>query len=212
MAIGTNTSPAFLWKLRFKINTPDGGLNFSLALAEKLEAPAIAAAVDIANRVRALMPSTCSIWACTISKSNTKKDSRIIPGVLGDGLYLQNGVGPAATVYNKFDDALLVRFEDDDGAGVSMKFGPIPDTIIGGGDVILPITGVTDGAVAPAALGAQPITFATEFTQLMQSIAKNCVHLQTKGNVPGGNYTYYTFKTANVKRVTRKKGGRVFVK
>lgn len=212
MAGGTNTSPNFLWRLRYKINTPDGGLNFALQIAEQAEAAAIAAAIDISGRLKALMPSTCEIFACTISKSNRKRDSRIIPGAIGDGLYLQSGMAPTATVYNRFDDCINVRFEDADGGGVTMKIGPVPDTIIEGGDIKLPITGVTDGTLAPAVLGAQPITYATEFTQLMQAICKYCHHVETKNNLPGGTYTYFAFTKANVKRVGKKKGGRVFTK
>lgn len=212
MPNGTNISPNFLWRVRFKINTPDCGQNFLLQIAEKTEAVAIAAVVDIAARLRALMPSTCEIYSCTISKSNTKRDSRIVPGAIGPGLYLQSGVSPAATVYNQATDCFLIRFEDDDGGGVSLKIGPIPDTEILNGDAVHVPVGVTDGTIAPAVLAAQPITYATEFTQLMQSIAKNCHLVQTKANVPGGAYTYTVFKTANFKKVAKKKGGRVFVK
>lgn len=212
MANGTNTPPNFLYNLRFKINTPDGGLNWKLSFAEMTEVNALAASIDIANRLRALMPSTCEIYAATISKSNRTKDSRFIPGCIGSGQYLQSGMSPAATVYNHFTDAILVRFEDSDGQGVSMKIGPVPDTIITNGQIPLPITGVTDATVAPAALGAQPITYATEFTQLMQAIAKNCAKIVSKNNIPGGTYNYSAFTKANVKRVCKKKGGRVFVK
>jgi hypothetical protein len=210
--LGTNTSPNFLWKVRFKINTPDAGLNFLLQIAEQTEAAAITAVTDIAGRLRALMPSTCEIFACTISKSNTRRDSRMIPGAIGPGLYLQSGVSPAATVYNQATDVFLIRFEDADGSGVSMKIGPIPDTEISAGDAAHVPAAVTDGSAAPAALGAQPITFATEFTQLMQAICKYTHHVETKNNAPGGNYTFSAYTKANFKRVAKKKGGRVFVK
>lgn len=212
MPQGTNTSPNFLWKLRFKINTPDGGLNWLLQIAEKIEADAVTIATDIAARFKSILPSVCTIYACTLSKSNTKKDSRIIAGAIGSGLYGQVDENSDPTVSNKYDDAILVRFENEDGGGVSMAIGPVPDTIITDGEITLPISSVTDMAPAVAASAAQPVTYATEFTKLMHAIGKNCNHVQTKNNEPGGTYTYYVFNKAHVKRVTRKKKGRVFVK
>lgn len=212
MSIGLNVDPNVLWKCRYHINTPDGGLNFSLHKAEANEAAAQAAFVDIAQRLLAIMPSTCEIFACTMSKDDVKKDGRIIAAAIGKGMYLQSGVSPAATPYNRFDDCINVRLENSDGSGVTIKIGPVPDTIILGGDMVTVPANVTDGSVAPAALGAQPITYATEFTQLMQSICKNCHHVSTKNHTPGGNYTYFTFTKAYATRVSRKKGGRVFVK
>ena len=151
MSIGTNTTPNFLWKARFKINTPDGGINFSLHLAETLQADAITRVQDIANRLLSIMPSTCALYACTISKDDSKKDSRLVPNVIGPGLYGITAPGDPETTYNQYVDCILVRMENVDGGGTTIKIGPVPDAIIGNGEVILPITSVTDFAPAVAA-------------------------------------------------------------
>lgn len=212
MSVGTNTAPNVLWKGRYKINTPDGGLNFSLHIAEQPAAVALAAFSDIAERLIALMPSTCEIFAAVMSMDNTSKDGQIIADAIGEGKYLQNGATPPATLYNKFDDAILCRFENTNGSGVTLKIAPVPDTIIGGGQILIPILPVTDATVVPTVLPVQPIVYDVEFTQLMQSIAKNCHHVSTKNHTPGGNYTYYAFSKAYAIRVGRKKGARVFTK
>lgn len=211
MATGTNADPNFLWKLRAKINTPDGGLNWMLHLANKTQAQALAAAVKIMAHYRAILPSTCEVKHCTISKSNTNKDSKIVMAAIGDGLYLQSGVDPAATTYNRFDDCLKVRFEDEAGWGVTEKIGPIPDTIIGNGEIILPIASVTDMTAADPAAPTQPVTYATAFQGLMLLIGKNCSRVKSSTNIAGGNYDYFAFEAAHVIGVGKKKGGRISV-
>lgn len=212
MAQGNNNGDAKLFKLRVKINTPDGGLNWVLHLANTTEADALTRAEAIVTRYKAILPSTCEIKHCTISRSNTHKDSRIIKGVLGDGLYGQGGVDPDPTTYNKFDDVLLVRMEDEEGQGITLKIGPVPDTIISNGEVIDPIDSVTDMAPAVAAAGAQPVTYKTEFKNLMHLIGKYCHRVKAATNNPGGLYEYFAFQRAHVVGVSKKKGGRIFVR
>lgn len=213
MAIGANLDAAPLWKLRVKINTPDGGLNWSLHMAETAEASARSIAGDVCNRLRAIMPSVCEIFAATISKDNTKKDSRSLPEAIGPGLYGQGGVSPPASTYNRFDDSILVRLENDDGGQVACKIAPVPDAIIVAGDIADPITNVSGIPVGVVpATAAQPVVYKTEFNNLMATIVKYCHHVSTKNHVPGGAYTYFPFKNAIVQRVAKKKGGRVSTK
>lgn len=212
MPQGLNQAPNYLWKLRFKVNTPDGGLNWMLHIAEKPYATAQAIAEDIASRYRALMPETCEIYHCTLSRDNPKKDSRIVKAALGDGLYHFEEVTPNISTYNRFDDVLLIRFENEDGWGISHKFGPVPDGIIVAGEVPLPPVSVTDIAPAVAAQAAQPVVYATELTKLMHKIAKDTHHVQTKDHIPGETYVYYNFERAHFVRAAKKKGGRVFTK
>lgn len=210
---GLNVSPNFLWKLRFKVNTPDGGLNWMLHIAEKTFAQANTVAEDIASRYRSLMPETCEIYHCTLSKDNPKKDSRIVKAAIGDGLYHADVEDPEFdSTYNRFDDVLLIRFENEDGWGITHKFGPVPDGIIVAGEMPLAPVSVTDIAPAVAAQAAQPVTYATELTKLMHAIAKNTHHVQTAGHTPGEGYTYYNFERAHFIRTGKKKGGRVFTK
>ena len=212
MLIGDNVDPLFLWILRFKVNTPDGGLNWVLKMPATTEANAKAKAILISKHYRAVMPSTCEIYRATISKSNSTKDSRIVKDAIGDGMYLQSGVGPAATVYNKFDACVKVRFEDEDGSGVTFEIGPVPDTIIQGGEFPLAITSVDDMTAADPADPVQDVVYAAAFRNLMLLVGKYCGRIEAKTNVPGGTYKYSKFKTAHVIGVGRKKGGRVFVK
>lgn len=212
MLTGTNVGPTYLWYLRFKINTPDGGLNWKIPLIDLSEADAKSAAVKIALRLLGIMPSTCEIYAATISKSNTTKDSKLVPGALGDGIYLQNGTPPVPSVYNRFDDALLIRFEDTDGGGVSMAIAPVPDTIIVAGQVPVAIAPVTDMTAALAADPTNASVYHTTMEDLMLAVGKYSGRVKASTNIPGGNYSYARYNAAFFKRVTKKKGGRVFTK
>ncbi len=212
MATGTNVSPLFLWKLRFKVNTPDGGLNMLLQMAEISEATALTQAADIAARYRAIMPSTCAIYSATLSKSNTKKDSRIVTAAIGAGLYGQGGVDPEESTYNRFDDACLMRFEDADGGGITLKIGPVPDDFIEAGDPAAAVASVIDMSAALAVTAVQPVVYQTELKNLAHAIGKYCHHVESANNIPGGTYTYFPWVRAHFKRIGEKKGGRVFTK
>jgi len=212
MTGGTNVTPNFLWKLRFKINTPDGSLNFVLHLADMTEAAAKAAALKIAEYYRYLIPSTCEIKRCTISKSNTTKDSQIITGAIGDGRYL-NVVLTTPTVYNQATDTIKVRFEDNDGSGLTLQIGPVPDTIITGGEIPLPISSVTDMSAAdPTSPIVTDVVYATAFNGLMLLIGKYCARVKSSTNNPGGTYEYSKFKAAHVIGVGKKKSGKILVR
>lgn len=213
MPTGGNPGDLPLWKLRLKINTPDGGLNSSFWCALKIEADARAACIDLGNRILAIMPSTCEIFSAVMSKDTTKKDGRVIPDIIADGRYGQGGVDPEPTTYNRYDDAFLIRIENNDGGWMDYKHGPIPDgEIVAGEAPNAPdsVVGVPAGALP--AIAAQPVVFKTELNNLMKALVKNFTHIQTKGHTPGGTYTYFLFENAHYERVTKKKGGRVFTK
>lgn len=212
MTDGNNAGPTFLWNVRYKINSPDGGLNFKLAIPDKTEVNARAIAVDIGLRLRSIMPSTCEIFSASMSKSNTKKDGKLLPNVIGDGQYGQSGATPAPTTYNRYDDCINVRAEDGDGQWVIVKIGPVPDTIISGGDIVIPIAAVLDTAGPLPAIPVQPVTYNTEFTNLMLAIAKGCARVESKTNMPGGTYKFALFNAMHVIKVGKKKGGRIFKK
>lgn len=211
MAAGDNAGPNYLFTMRTKVNTPDGGLNWNLKFANMTIAQALVAANKIMAYYINLLPSTCEIVHCTLSQSNTTKDSKIVRGALGQGLYLQSGMSPAATTYNRFDDVIKVRFECVDGGGVTEKIGPVPDTIIGNGEVILPIADVTDMTVADPIAPVQPLTYATGFAAMMLLIGKNCSRVVAKNNIPGGTYNYFAFSAAYAIGTGKKKGGRVLL-
>lgn len=211
MTGGTNVDPNFLWYVRFKINTPNGGFNLKLSMPNTTEINALLQGNKIADHYKYLIPSTCEIIRATISKSNTAKDSRILKAALGDGKYLQNGVAPPATTYNLASDTIKVRFEDEDGSGVTMKLGPVPDTIIGNGEVILPIASVTDMTAPDPVPIITDVVYATAFAQFMLLIGKYCARVEAKTNNPGGAYNFSKFKAAHVIGVGKKKGGRILV-
>lgn len=212
MTDGSNTPPNYLWKVRFKINAPDGGLNFMVQMAEVVEATAITNATDIAARLRAILPSVCDIYSATISKSNSQKDSRMLPDAIGPGEFGQGGVDPVASTYNQFTDAVLMRFEDADGGFVPMKIGPVPDTFIVAGGPSNPVLSLSDPSIAVPATAVQPVTYQTELKNLCHAIAKYCHHVQSKNNIPGGAYKFTTFTKVHFKRISKKRGGRVFTK
>lgn len=214
MITGHSGPDNYLWKLRFKVNTPDGGSNLLLHLPDMTLVAAKAAALKIGIAYKALIPSTCELRRSTISKSNTKKDSKLLKSLRGDGLYGGIAADPPVvpTVYNNAENCIKTRFEDVDGGGVTLNIGPVPDAIITAGDIPLPIASVEDMTVADPAAPVQPVLYSTAFAALMLLIGKYCCRVESKTNVPGGDYLYARFESAHVLGVGKKKLGRIFVK
>lgn len=205
MATGTGT----LWHANFKINTDEHGFNFKVHMAEIDEATAKSRAIDLAGRIKKLIPSDASIYYATISKDNTKKDSRYLKDAIGPGEYVLPGVDPDPSTYDYSKVALLIRLEHADGSSVTRKFNPIPDNFITDGALLSSITaveGMPGGALPAVGAGA---TWYEEFTNFMKALVKNTHHV-VAGHAPGGEYTYYEWVNAFVLRVGDKKGGRVF--
>lgn len=212
MAVNNVPAGNFLWKYRLKINTPDGGLVTTLWFPNKNQVDAEAAAVDISARMKCLMPSTTEIFSASIHRQNGKRDGFFMPNLLGPGTYVTPGVDPPPSTYNRFDDAILVRMEDAEGVWVSVPIGPVPDNIIQNQEIPIAIAGVGAQIAPPAAIVNNPVVYNVEFTKLMAALVFYCGHVVAKTNINGGAYDFTTFVRANVKRVTKKKGGRVFLK
>src|SRR5436190_10921073 len=107
--------PQPLWHLNFKINHGRRGLNMKFHIAGGVEGDVKTKAIDIATRLRWIMPTSAEIAFASISKDNTTKDSRLIPGALGNGLSPEAAETPAESVPDLPTTCLLIRFEHEDG-------------------------------------------------------------------------------------------------
>lgn len=211
MAQGTNTDPNFLWHGNVKINTDTMGFNFKFHVAEKPEADAKIALLKLAALQLLLMPGNSEIVYATVSKDNTAKDSRAVRGALGVGAYVTAaGPPPVPALYNRPDDALLIRFEHLGGGSVTRKIGPLPDTLVVGGNMSITIADVDAPVVAAPAEAAPGDAWEVLCNKFMKAFMFYTQHLQS-GHQPGTGYTYFPWTAAYVLRVGRKKGGRVLV-
>jgi len=205
--VGNTTA---LWKIVFKKNTPDGGVIDTFHVAEKSEADARAIAVDLAGRIKAMMPGDCNIFYAVMSRDNTDRDSRFIPEALGDGTYVLTGSPVVATKYDYKRTALLLRFENEVGGLFSHKICPIGDLLVEEGELLVPPADVVG---IPADLPAAPVEaedFNVTLNAFMQAVVKQCHHV-VAGHPPGGAYTYFNIVNSYFIRVASKKGGRVFI-
>lgn len=198
-----------LWHANFKINTEKKGFNLKFNIADKVEADAKVAALDLAGRVKALLTEDAEIFYATLSRDDHKKDSRYLHTAIGAGTY--NIVAPPGdpTTYDNAPTALLFRLEMTDGSEVTRKFAPLPDPAVLGGNLvaaIAPIIG-TPGAAPAAPAGGD--TFAERFNKFMGAVLFY-THAIESGHTPGGVYNYQAYINAFALRVGVKKGGRVF--
>ncbi len=203
MAVGNGT----LWHGNFKILTDEHRFNFKFHIAETDETTAMAVCVDLAARYKKLMPEGGSISYATLTRDNSKKDSRYVKDAIGPGEYVTAAGPPAVPAqYDYSKVCLLVRFEHEDGGSVSRKVNPIPDTKITDGGLIAAISAVVGLPATVPAVGAAD--WETEFTNFMKAFVKGTHHV-VSGHAPGGPYTYFPWKNAYVLRVGDKKGGRL---
>ena len=198
-----------LWHVNFKINTDFRGFNSKFHMADIDEATAKARALDLAARMKSLMPADAEIFYATISKDNHEKDSRYLPAALGAGTRAPGAGGGATTNFDSSQTALLYRLENDNGSSITRKFNPIPDEIVTDQRVIndIPPIIAAAGQTLPA-VGAGA-TYADELQAFMLAVCQKTHHVKA-GHAPGGPYKYANFVNAYVLRVGIKKGGRVF--
>jgi hypothetical protein len=197
-----------LWKLNFKINTARRGFNMGFHIAEANEATAKTKANKLALHLLAVLPTDSEIVYATISKDDTKKDSRFLRDALGVGK--AKDTGPVDTEYDFARTGLLIRFEHAGGAAVPMKLAPLPDSVVTDGDIIDALDDVVDYV---GALPADPTVFTvwkTNYASLVKVIILNTNFVKA-GHPPGGEYTYFSWQSAFPLRIADKKGGRVFV-
>jgi len=196
-----------LWHLNFKINAIGRGFNTKFHIADKAEADALTAANDIATRLKILLPTDAEIFYATISRDNTKKDSRFLASALGQGTFLLDPEDEGSS-YDNAGTAILVRFEHTSGGSVTRKFCPIPDGVVTGGQPTSPITAITTAPVAAPAASSGADTWFVNFNKFMGAVCFYTHHL-VSGHQPGGGYEYFGLNRAYVLRTGKKKGGPV---
>lgn len=205
MAVGAQP----LWHVNLKINHGRRGLNSKFHIAGGTESEVKAKAIEVATRLKWIMPTSAEIAFATISKDNTKKDSRFIPGALGKGLSPEAAEDPADSVPDLATTCLLIRMEHDDGGEVTRKIGPILDEFVEDAEAVAAITSVVGiPGAAPAASTALD-TYQLRVNKLMQILVLNTAHV-VSGHAPGGEYQTFVWQNAYFVRVGQKKGGRVF--
>lgn len=199
-----------LWHVNFKINTLQRGLNSKFHIAGGSESEARAKAIEIAIRLRWIMPTDARIFFATMSKDNHKKDSRFIPDALGPGLSPEASEDPADSVYDWPTTSLLVRFEHEDGGSVTRKLGPLVDVKVEEGDLLAAVAAVVGMPGAPPAATVAGDAYAVKINKLMQTLMLNTDHV-ISGHAPGGDYVTFKWTSAFALRIGQKKGGRVFI-
>jgi hypothetical protein len=199
-----------LWHVNFKINHGRRGLNSKFHIAGGVEADVKVKAINIATRLRWIMPTSAEIAFASISKDNTKKDSRLIPGALGNGLSPEAAETPASSVPDLATTCLLIRMEHEDGGEVTRKIGPILDVFVEDAEAVAAITDVVGVPVADPAASAAGDTYQQRVNKLMQVLVRETAHV-VSGHAPGGVYQTFAWQNAYFMRVGQKKGGRVFV-
>jgi len=198
-----------LWHLIYKINSPDGGFSQKFHMAEATESAVKVAAVDLAGRIKAMLPRDCNVFYATISRDNIDRDSRFIEAALGDGTYALDAPSVADSIYDYKRTALLLRFENEIGGMMSHKVCPVTDALIEEGELLLPPVAVVGKPVAAPAAPVEFEAFATTLNAFMQAVCFYCHHV-VAGHDPGEAYTYYNILNSYFIGVTSKKGGRVF--
>jgi hypothetical protein len=199
-----------LWHLNFKINHGRRGLNSKFHIAGGTEAEVKVKAIEISTRLRWIMPTTAEIAFAAISKDNTKKDSRLVPGALGNGLSPEASETPAESVPDLATTCLLIRMEHEDGGEVTRKIGPVLDVFVENAEAVAAITDVVGVPVAAPAASIAGDTYAARVNKLMRTLVMLTSHV-VSGHAPGGDYTTFIWQNAYFMRVGQKKGGRVFI-
>lgn len=202
--------PAALWKANYQINTDERGFHFGVHIFDTDEDVVRTKANDIGARIKALMPKSAEVFYASISKFDSPRDGRFLHLAVGPGSFVEDEGPPELSDYDAARTCLNIRMETSTGGSSTLKFAPIPDSIVYGGRVATSITPVIGVPVAdPAAAGAGADWFA-EMTNFMKAITKNCIHV--KEDIPvGGDIPTVSYKNAFAMRVSVKKGGRVFI-
>lgn len=193
-----------LFSLNFDINYPRGSTSLKLHLVGADYAAVVPAAEKIATALRRCMPMDSEIFFASVNKDDSKRDSKFVPGCLGDGLFVGlDALVP--TVCNQGYDAILVRTENSDGGNVPLKIGPVPDEVIVSGEIAVAMTAVTTTFVGVDPTTSAATDYALQFVELLKLISKYCYHIRT-GHAPGGVFTGFAITALYPMRAAKKKG------
>ncbi|HLI95890.1 MAG TPA: hypothetical protein VKT72_07360 [Candidatus Baltobacteraceae bacterium] len=213
--MSNGTSGLYLWKLVIKINADDAGFTWTSWIANKVQADAQAAGVDIARRIINLLPVDSEIFSARLYRWDDIRNAMALRNaggdaipVVGAGLYGTLLSTPAPDKCDNVHSAFILRFEDSDLAVVPRKFNLIPDSVTFANDLVAPVTDVVGIPAALPALPASPTTYAAMMTAFMGALLFQTHHVQ-KGAVPGGAYKWKPWQNCYLNRVAVKKGGRV---
>lgn len=212
MSVGTawtDEGVTGLWVANYKLNGPHRGFNLKFNLAEKTESEAKTIATDLGKKIRAILPGDCEIFYATISKTDTRRDSRYIPDCVGGGQSLISAGPDVPTECNHERDSLRVRFESAGPQPVTRLFPMIPDTEVEGQELANAITAVTEMPPSNPTVPVAFIDWAANFNTLLKTIVYSTHHVKTPAT-PGGVYTYYAWNAAYPGALSTKKGGRDF--
>lgn len=198
-----------LYHGNLKINTDQKGFNFKFHLVGASYDVVRTGAIAIASQMKGVLPTDSEIVYATMSKDNTERDSQFIRDALGSGTFGQTGDPLPAKPFDNSRSALLVRFENAEGQGVSRKINPIPDEVMSDGLLLAAIADITGTPVAAPAAAAPTDTYAQAFAKLLGALMFYSVYVKTP-HAPGGAFLYGPWKNAYVLRQVVKKGGRVF--
>lgn len=201
-----------IWKVNFKINTDERGFQFKCWINNASEDIARAAAVELGERYKALLPPTAEIFYAQMSKLGPDRDGLYLPEAVGLGSYDSDAV--AAGVQGDYDfsrTCLNLRLETPGRKWVTRKFGPIPDEIITGGKMTDLMTAITvPQTEAPATAPGAAADYKTELSNFVKALMFYTCYKAVKPDGEGAVVTD-TWKRGMLLRVGSKKGGRVFI-
>lgn len=202
-------SAGTLWHANYKINTSRRGFQWKNSIAGVDEAAAVAAAEDIATRMKKLLPGDAEIVFATLSNDNSVRDATFLDTALGVGEY-ESAAGPPPVPGQVDQDqtAIQLRLENIDRQSVQRYYNPIPDNILAGDALAGSVTNVLTMPGVIDAAGAA--TWYLEFGNFMKTLVK-LTHYVKSGHAPGGVYQYAAWRKCFVIRTTKKKGGRSFI-
>lgn len=198
-----------LWHANYKINTDFRGFNFKLHFRGVNEASVRAIAIRLGQRMLAVLPASAEIIMATINKDDSDRDSRMVPDVIGPGVYVVGHTGTTAAKFDNSRTCLNFRLEHAAGGGITRKWAPIPDDVVTGQMLISSIAGLQTITAAPTTAPNAATSWYDEMKNLIQDIAFSSQAIKT-GHAPGGPFKYAAFQNAYVMGVSVKKGARVF--
>lgn len=199
-----------LFKINFKINTEDHGFNESWHVQGGDVAAARTKAIAIATARRRIMPADCEIAYATMSKDDSKRDSKFIPEARGAGLIIGTGVSPPPTTVNDDKTAVKIRFENDGGGSETRLLVGVPDGEVTSNALVNLPTDVTATFAAADPAEGDLTLFALQLTNFMKIITKHAINVRA-GHAPGAVYTWWPYTAAYYVGIGKKKGGKIFI-
>jgi hypothetical protein len=203
-------SAGTLFHVNFKINTAERGFNMKYHMNGTNYAAVMANAVALSGYLKKILPSDAAVFYATVTRDDSKRDSKFLRDALGQGEYITSaGPPPVPSLYDMPQTAVLVRLENTEGDSISRKINPIPDTVITDALVGGSVADVVTTLSAPSGAAGSGATWYLNFNLFMQAMVAYTIWVRANHS-PGGDFTYAAWNAAFVLRTAVKKGGRVF--